>query len=64
MKYLEKEYSIENIKFWLAVNEFKSASESDILHKSKEIFELVLPKMVVHNSCYFISFIIIIVLCC
>lgn len=64
MKYLEKEFSIENIKFWLAVNDFKRASESDILQKSKEIFELVLPKKVLYSSFYLISFITIIVLCC
>lgn len=41
MSYLEKEYSLENIRFWLAVNEFKRASDSEILQKSKQIFEWV-----------------------
>lgn len=39
MKYLEKEYCLENIRFWLAVKDFKEISDSEITQKSQEIYE-------------------------
>lgn len=39
MNYLEKEYSLENIKFWLAVNNFKKCTESEIVRYSTDIYK-------------------------
>lgn len=39
MSYLEKEYSLENIKFWLAVNNFKKCTESEIIRNSTDIYK-------------------------
>lgn len=39
--YLRKEYSHENIRFWLAVNDLKRSCQSQILQRVKEIYELV-----------------------
>ncbi|KAE9528555.1 hypothetical protein AGLY_012130 [Aphis glycines] len=38
-KYLQKEYSLENIKFWLAVKDFKEKKELEILQVSKQIYD-------------------------
>lgn len=37
--YLRKEYSHENIRFWLAVNDLRRSSHSQIQRKVCEIFE-------------------------
>ncbi|XP_025205081.1 regulator of G-protein signaling 11 isoform X2 [Melanaphis sacchari] len=37
--YLRKEYSHENIRFWLAVNDLKRSCQSQILQKVKEIYD-------------------------
>lgn len=37
--YLRKEYSHENIRFWLAVNDLKRCCQSQILQRVKEIYE-------------------------
>lgn len=37
--YLRKEYSHENIRFWMAVNDLRRASQSQIHRKVSEIFE-------------------------
>ncbi|CAH1731384.1 unnamed protein product [Aphis gossypii] len=38
-KYLQKEYSLENIQFWLAVKDFKEKKELEILQVSKQIYD-------------------------
>ncbi|XP_067013366.2 regulator of G-protein signaling 7 isoform X2 [Anabrus simplex] len=37
--YLRKEYSHENIRFWMAVNDLRRSSQSQIHHKVSEIFD-------------------------
>ncbi|KAJ8913835.1 hypothetical protein NQ315_003744 [Exocentrus adspersus] len=37
--YLRKEYSHENIRFWMAVNDLRRSAQSQILWKVQEIFE-------------------------
>ncbi|KFB38880.1 AGAP000232-PA-like protein [Anopheles sinensis] len=37
--YLKKEYSHENIRFWMAVNDLRRSSHSQITRKVKEIYE-------------------------
>ncbi|XP_059617726.1 uncharacterized protein LOC132262452 isoform X2 [Phlebotomus argentipes] len=37
--YLKKEYSHENIRFWLAVNDLRRSAHSQIARKVKEIYE-------------------------
>ncbi|KAL9695391.1 hypothetical protein quinque_014676 [Culex quinquefasciatus] len=37
--YLKKEYSHENIRFWMAVNDLRRSSHSQIFRKVKEIYE-------------------------
>ncbi|XP_058821535.1 uncharacterized protein LOC131683498 isoform X2 [Topomyia yanbarensis] len=37
--YLKKEYSHENIRFWMAVNDLRRSSHSQISRKVKEIYE-------------------------
>ncbi|XP_060834970.1 regulator of G-protein signaling 11 isoform X2 [Rhopalosiphum padi] len=37
--YLRKEYSHENIRFWLAVNDLKRSCQSQILQRVKEIYD-------------------------
>ncbi|XP_058444021.1 uncharacterized protein LOC131425831 [Malaya genurostris] len=37
--YLKKEYSHENIRFWMAVNDLRRSSHSQICRKVKEIYE-------------------------
>lgn len=37
--YLRKEYSHENIRFWMAVNDLRRSSQSQIQRKVYEIFE-------------------------
>lgn len=37
--YLKKEYSHENIRFWLAVNDLRRSSHTQISKKVKEIYE-------------------------
>lgn len=37
--YLRKEYSHENIRFWMAVNDLRRSSQTQIQRKVKEIFE-------------------------
>ncbi|XP_025414340.1 regulator of G-protein signaling 11 isoform X2 [Sipha flava] len=37
--YLRKEYSHENIRFWLAVNDLKRCCQSQILQRVKEIYD-------------------------
>lgn len=39
--YLKKEYSHENIRFWIAVNELRRSSQSQIARTVKEIYEYV-----------------------
>lgn len=47
--YLRKEYSHENIRFWIAVNDLKRSCQSQILVKVKEIYEWVLLWRKVYN---------------
>lgn len=37
--YLRKEYSHENIRFWMAVNDLRRSAQSQIQKKVNEIFE-------------------------
>ncbi|KAH8399687.1 hypothetical protein KR222_011346 [Zaprionus bogoriensis] len=37
--FLEKEYSHENIRFWIAVNHLRRSAQSQVAHKVNEIFE-------------------------
>lgn len=37
--FLEKEYSHENIRFWIAVNHLRRSAHSQVAHKVNEIFE-------------------------
>ncbi|CRL04267.1 CLUMA_CG017365, isoform B, partial [Clunio marinus] len=37
--YLRKEYSHENIRFWMAVNDLRRSAQSQIPRKAKEIYE-------------------------
>lgn len=37
--YLKKEYSHENIRFWIAVNELRRSAQSQICHKVDDIYE-------------------------
>lgn len=37
--YLRKEYSHENIRFWMAVNDLRRSAQSQIMRKVSEIFE-------------------------
>jgi regulator of G-protein signaling len=37
--YLRKEYSHENIRFWLATNQLRSGPASKILHRVQEIYQ-------------------------
>lgn len=37
--YLRKEYSHENIRFWLATNQLRSGPASKILHRVREIYQ-------------------------
>lgn len=39
--YLRKEYSHENIRFWLATNQLRSGPASRILHRVQEIYQFV-----------------------
>lgn len=39
--YLRKEYSHENIRFWMAVNDLRRSSQSQIQRKVLEIFQYV-----------------------
>jgi len=50
MKYLEKEYCLENIRFWLAVDDFKKINDSEIIQKSQEIYEWVFPQIIITCS--------------
>lgn len=42
--YLRKEYSHENIRFWMAVNDLRRSSQSQIQRKVCEIFECVINR--------------------
>lgn len=48
--YLQKEKSEENILFWLAVNDLRRSSQSQVLWKVQEIYEYVIFSAGVHNS--------------
>lgn len=37
--YLKKEYSHENIRFWMAVNDLRRSAQSQIARKVKDIYE-------------------------
>lgn len=37
--YLRKEYSHENIRFWMAANDLRRSSQSQIARKVKQIYE-------------------------
>lgn len=37
--YLRKEYSHENIRFWLAVNDLRRSSQREIPQRVKEIYK-------------------------
>lgn len=50
--YLRKEYSHENIRFWMAVNDLRRSSQSQIQRKVHEIFEYV--KVYSYISVFFI----------
>lgn len=40
--YLRKEYSHENIRFWMAVNDLRRSAQSQIQWKVNDIFEYVI----------------------
>lgn len=46
--YLRKEYSHENIRFWMAVNDLRRSAQSQIQWKVNEIFEYVFDSIRLH----------------
>jgi regulator of G-protein signaling len=47
--YLRKEYSHENIRFWLATNGLRAGPASQILQRVQEIYEYEFPNCIFHS---------------
>lgn len=52
--YLRKEYSHENIRFWLATNQLRSGPASKILHRVQEIYQWVI--IILFSSPFIVNF--------
>lgn len=55
-KFLETEFSSENIRFWLAIQELKKAPESEIEAQIEFIYKLIDHFFLVKNQCIMLKF--------